>query len=128
MKENLGKVITDILTAFYQPFWFALLLAAVFMFAYKYNSNLKQALKQWSILSIPVHTETWKTVLTIRQALSWIVCTMTGLCLICLLKLLEYHGTIIHENTLIGGDSFESRKTCWNYRFGFLYRSAGQSA
>ena len=58
MKDNFGKVITDILTAFYQPFWFALLLAAVFMFAYKYNSNLKQALKQWSILSIPVHTET----------------------------------------------------------------------
>lgn len=47
MKEKLGKVITDILTAFYQPFWFALLLAVVFMFAYKHNSNLKQALKQW---------------------------------------------------------------------------------
>ena len=47
MKDNFGKVITDILTAFYQPFWFALLLAAVFMFAYKYNSKLKQALKQW---------------------------------------------------------------------------------
>ena len=47
MKENLGKVITDILTAFYQPFWFALLLAVVFMFAYKYNSNLKEALKKW---------------------------------------------------------------------------------
>ena len=47
MKENFDKVISDILTAFYQPFWFALLLAAVFMFAYKHNSNLKQALKEW---------------------------------------------------------------------------------
>ena len=47
MKENLGKVISDILTAFYQPFWFALLLAVVFMFAYKYNSNLKETLKKW---------------------------------------------------------------------------------
>ena len=47
MKDNFGKVITDILTAFYQPFWFALLLTVVFMFAYKYNSNLKEALKKW---------------------------------------------------------------------------------
>ena len=47
MTENIKRVITDILTAFYQPFWFALLLAVVFMFAYKYNTNLKQALKQW---------------------------------------------------------------------------------
>ena len=47
MKENFGKVISDILTAFYQPFWFALLLTVVFMFAYKYNSNLKEALKKW---------------------------------------------------------------------------------
>ena len=47
MTENIKRVITDILTAFYQPFWFALLLAVVFMFAYKCNANLKQAFKKW---------------------------------------------------------------------------------
>ena len=49
MKENFSKVISDILMAFYQPFWFALLLAVVFMFAYKQNVNLKQALAEWII-------------------------------------------------------------------------------
>lgn len=41
------SVISDILKAFYQPFWFSLLLSVMFMFAYKQNKGLKQAVKRW---------------------------------------------------------------------------------
>lgn len=47
MKENLSKVISDILTALYRPLWFALLCSSIFMFVYKQNANMKTALKQW---------------------------------------------------------------------------------
>lgn len=47
MIESLRTVIANILTALYQPFWFALLLAILFMFVWKQNSSVKAAIKQW---------------------------------------------------------------------------------
>lgn len=37
----------NILTAFYQPFWFAIILSIFFMFAYKLYPGVKAASKQW---------------------------------------------------------------------------------
>ena len=47
--ENVKGLISDILIAVYQPFWFAILLAVIFMFAYKQNKGVWESLKQWLI-------------------------------------------------------------------------------
>ncbi len=47
MAENIKKILYDGLALIYQSFWFAVLFAVVFMFAYKNNSGLKDALKKW---------------------------------------------------------------------------------
>lgn len=45
---NVGKsIISNTLTALYQPFWFSALVALLFMFVWKSFSSIKQALKQW---------------------------------------------------------------------------------
>lgn len=41
------SMIYNILSAFYQPFWFAVVLSVLFMFVYKSYSNVKSAAKQW---------------------------------------------------------------------------------
>ena len=47
MIDFLSKVITNILTGLYQPFWFAIILSFLFMFVYMQYSSIKSALKQW---------------------------------------------------------------------------------
>ena len=47
MAEIIKSVISNVLTAFYQPFWFALLLAALFMLAYKAYPSAKDAARRW---------------------------------------------------------------------------------
>ena len=55
MKEIIRSIITNVLTAFYQPFWFAVLLSVLFMFLYLYarssacegGHGFKEALKTW---------------------------------------------------------------------------------
>ncbi len=41
-------IITNVLTAFYQPFWFALLLSVLFMYAYKKCGGIKKAAGEWT--------------------------------------------------------------------------------
>lgn len=43
----LSKIITNVLTALYQPFWFAVLFSVVFMFAFMYFTGIRSAVKQW---------------------------------------------------------------------------------
>ncbi len=40
-------IITNVLTALYQPFWFAVILSVLFMFVYKAYPSIKQAAKDW---------------------------------------------------------------------------------
>lgn len=40
-------IITNVLTALYQPFWFAVILSVLFMFVYKVYPYIKQAAKEW---------------------------------------------------------------------------------
>lgn len=40
-------IIINVLTALYQPFWFAVILSVLFMFVYKAYSSIKQAAKDW---------------------------------------------------------------------------------
>ena len=40
-------IITNVLTALYQPFWFSIILAVFFMFVYKRYPSVKQAAKDW---------------------------------------------------------------------------------
>lgn len=40
-------IITNVLTALYQPFWFAIILSVLFMFVYKSYPSIKQAAKSW---------------------------------------------------------------------------------
>lgn len=47
MIDILKSIITNILTAIYQPFWFSFLLSVLFMFVYKSYPSFKIALKQW---------------------------------------------------------------------------------
>ncbi len=47
MKETLKNVIVGLLTGVYQSFWFVLLFAVVFMFAYKHHSGIKDAVQKW---------------------------------------------------------------------------------
>ena len=45
--EIISKIITNVLTALYQPFWFAVILSVLFMFVYKAYPSIKQAAKDW---------------------------------------------------------------------------------
>lgn len=47
MIELTQSIISNILTALYQPFWFALILSILFMFVWKNCSSMKQAAEQW---------------------------------------------------------------------------------
>ena len=40
-------IISNVLTALYQPFWFAIILSVLFMFVYKSYPSIKQAAKSW---------------------------------------------------------------------------------
>lgn len=43
----ISKIISDVLTALYQPFWFAVIMSVLFMFVYKSHTSIKQAAKDW---------------------------------------------------------------------------------
>lgn len=45
--QILSTIITNVLTALYQPFWFSVILSVLFMFAYKTYPSIKQATKAW---------------------------------------------------------------------------------
>lgn len=45
--QIISKIITNVLTALYQPFWFAVILSVLFMFVYKTYPSIKQATKEW---------------------------------------------------------------------------------
>lgn len=49
MVEIIKKIITNVLTVFYEPFGFAIVLTILFMFFYMYarEKGLKSAIKQW---------------------------------------------------------------------------------
>lgn len=47
MFEAIDAIFVNILTALYQPFWFALILSVFFMFVWKNYSSIKQAATQW---------------------------------------------------------------------------------
>lgn len=47
MIEICGSVISNMLTALYQPFWFAFLLAILFMFVWKKYRSIKEAFLEW---------------------------------------------------------------------------------
>lgn len=41
------SIIANVLTALYQPFWFAVILSVLFMLVYKSYSSIKQAMREW---------------------------------------------------------------------------------
>ena len=41
------SIITNVFTALYQPFWFAVILSVLLMFVYKAYPSIKQAAKEW---------------------------------------------------------------------------------
>lgn len=45
--QIISKIIANILTALYQPFWFAVILSVLFMFVYKTYPSSRQAVKDW---------------------------------------------------------------------------------
>lgn len=47
MQVIFTKVLTNVLTALYQPFWFSLLMAICVMFAVKQFHSFPEAMKQW---------------------------------------------------------------------------------
>ena len=47
--EILKTIITNILTALYQPFWFSVILSALFMFTWKSYPSIRAAIKQWIV-------------------------------------------------------------------------------
>lgn len=47
MVEIFESIVTNVLTSIYQPFWFALILAVLFMFVYKQYNNIRSAIIQW---------------------------------------------------------------------------------
>ena len=48
MIQIISRIISDVLTALYQPFWFAVILSVLFMFVYISHKSIKQAAKDWS--------------------------------------------------------------------------------
>lgn len=47
MVDIINTIISSILTALYQPFWFTLILSILFMFVYMMYPNIKSAAVQW---------------------------------------------------------------------------------
>ncbi len=49
MVEILSKIISNVLTALYQPFWFAVILSVLFMFFWMYGKEhgWKESVKIW---------------------------------------------------------------------------------
>ena len=47
MIQIISKIITNVLTAIYQPFWFAVILSVLFMLVYKTYPSSRQAVKDW---------------------------------------------------------------------------------
>ncbi|MDO5337435.1 MAG: VanZ family protein [Eubacteriales bacterium] len=47
MTEIIKSIISDILIALYEPFWFAVILSVLFMFVYKSYPGVKAAAEQW---------------------------------------------------------------------------------
>ena len=45
--EIIKAIITNLLTALYQPFWFSVILSVLFMFVYKIYPSIRQAAKEW---------------------------------------------------------------------------------
>ena len=45
--QIISTIITNVLTALYQPFWFAVILSVLFMFIYKTYPSGRQAAKDW---------------------------------------------------------------------------------
>ena len=45
--QIISKIITNVLTALYQPFWFAVILSVLFMFVYKAYPSIKRAATDW---------------------------------------------------------------------------------
>lgn len=45
--QIISKIITNVLTALYQPFWFSVILSVLFMLVYKAYPSIKQAAKDW---------------------------------------------------------------------------------
>lgn len=45
--QIISTIITNVLIALYQPFWFAVIFSVLFMFAYKAYPSIKQAAKDW---------------------------------------------------------------------------------
>lgn len=45
--QIISKIITNVLTALYQPFWFSVILSVLFMFVYKAYPSIKHAAKDW---------------------------------------------------------------------------------
>lgn len=45
--QIISKIVTNVLTALYQPFWFAVILSVLFMFVYKAYPSIIQATKEW---------------------------------------------------------------------------------
>lgn len=43
----LSTIISNVLTALYQPFWFSVILSVFFMFVHKTYSSIKEAVKEW---------------------------------------------------------------------------------
>lgn len=43
----LKTIIANMLTALYQPFWFAMILSVFFMFLWKRYSSIKEAVEEW---------------------------------------------------------------------------------
>lgn len=59
--EIISTIITNVLTALYQPFWFAVILSVLFMFVYKAYPSIIQAVwitpQNWS----GFNTQNWTT-------------------------------------------------------------------
>ena len=45
--QIISTIITNVLTALYQPFWFAVILSVLFMFVYKAYPSIKRAATDW---------------------------------------------------------------------------------
>ena len=45
--QIISTIISNVLIALYQPFWFAVILSVLFMFVYKAYPSIKQAAKDW---------------------------------------------------------------------------------
>lgn len=45
--QIINKIFSNVLTALYQPFWFAVILSVLFMYVYKSYTSIKHAVRDW---------------------------------------------------------------------------------